>query len=105
MKEGLGMPKAILIAAMTVFSAVSLLTAEFAVAETAAPAVAGPTGPTDNIAGGKPIRVRLPRLSRVEYGHNGPTILMESYCSAFNIGTVVSRRLEPRMAAHRLILM
>ena len=50
------MPKAILIAAMAVFSAVSLLTAGFAVAETAAPAVAGPTGPTDNIAGGKPMK-------------------------------------------------
>ena len=45
------MPKAILIAAMTVFSALSLLTAGFAVADPAAPAVAGPTGPSDNIAG------------------------------------------------------
>jgi len=56
MKEGLGMPKAILIAAMAVFSAVGLLTAEFAVAERAEPAAPGPAGPTDNITGGKPMK-------------------------------------------------
>jgi len=50
------MPKAILIAAMAVFSAVGLLTADFAVADPAAPPAAGPTGPTDNIAGGKPMK-------------------------------------------------
>jgi hypothetical protein len=56
MKEGLGMPKAILIAAMTVFSAVSLLTTQFAIADPAAPPEAGPAGPSDNIAGGKPMK-------------------------------------------------
>ena len=56
MKEGLGMPKAILIAAMTVFSAMSLLTTQFAIADPAAPPEAGPTGPTDNITGGKPMK-------------------------------------------------
>jgi hypothetical protein len=52
MKEGLGMPKAILIAAVTVFSVFSLLTAEFAVSADA-PAAGGPV---DNIAGGKPMK-------------------------------------------------
>jgi hypothetical protein len=51
MKEGLGMPKAILIAAAAVFS-LGMLTAEFAVSADASSV----TGPTDNIAGGKPMK-------------------------------------------------
>ena len=47
------MPKVILIAAVAVFSVLGLLTAEFAVADSAAPAAAGPT---DNIVGGKPMK-------------------------------------------------
>jgi hypothetical protein len=52
MKEGLGMPKVILIAAVTVFSVLGFLTAEFAVAAD----VPGVGGPTDNIVGGKPMK-------------------------------------------------
>jgi len=52
MKEGLGMPKAILIAVVTAFSVFSMLTVEFAVA---ADAPAG-AGPVDNIVGGKPMK-------------------------------------------------
>ncbi|TMQ31405.1 MAG: hypothetical protein E6K65_01640, partial [Nitrospirae bacterium] len=47
------MPKVILIAAVAVFSVLGLLTAEFAVADPAVPAAAGPT---DNIVGGKPMK-------------------------------------------------
>jgi hypothetical protein len=49
------MPRVILIAAITVFSSLGLLTAEFAVAEHPE-AASGPSGPTDNIAGGKPMK-------------------------------------------------
>src|SRR5438105_15353321 len=52
MKEGLGMPRVILIAAATVIFVLSMLTAEFAVAAD----VSGVTGPTDNIVGGKPMK-------------------------------------------------
>ncbi len=47
------MPRVILIAAMTVFSVLGMLTAEFAVAADVASTGAGPT---DNIAGGKPMK-------------------------------------------------
>ena len=55
MKEGLGMPRVILIAAITFFSLLGLLTAQFAVAERPE-AASGLAGPTDNIAGGKPMK-------------------------------------------------
>jgi hypothetical protein len=55
-KEGLGMPRVILIAAVTAFSVLGLLTAEFAIAERAEPGAAGVAGPTDNIVGGKPMK-------------------------------------------------
>jgi hypothetical protein len=53
MKEGLGMKRVVLIAAVAVLSGIGLLTAEFAVA---ADAPGGPSGPTDNIVGGKPMK-------------------------------------------------
>ena len=51
MKEGFGMKRVVLLAAVAVFSVLGLLTAEFAAA---ADAPAGPTGPADQIVGGKP---------------------------------------------------
>ncbi|NOS83347.1 MAG: hypothetical protein E8D46_08770 [Nitrospira sp.] len=56
MKEGLGMPKAILIAAGIVCFGFGLLAVQFAGAETSPPPSAGPGGATDNIAGGKPMK-------------------------------------------------
>ena len=53
MKEGLGMPRVVLIAAVTAFSVLGMLTAEFAVA---ADVEGTGHGPTDNIAGGKPMK-------------------------------------------------
>jgi hypothetical protein len=53
MKEGLGMKRVVLIAAVAVLAGIGFLTAEFAVA---ADAPAGPTGPTDNVVGGKPMK-------------------------------------------------
>ena len=53
MKEGLGMKRVVLLAAVAVFSVLGLLTAEFAAA---ADAPGGPTGPTDSIVGGKPLK-------------------------------------------------
>jgi len=50
MKEGFGMKRVVLLAAVAVFSVLGLVTAEFAAA---ADAPAGPTGPADQIAGGK----------------------------------------------------
>src|SRR5574341_1375388 len=52
MKEGLGMKRVVLLAAVAVFSVLGLLTAEFAVAADA-PAAAGPA---DQIVGGKPLK-------------------------------------------------
>ena len=46
------MPRVILIAAVTAFSVLGMLTAEFAVADDAH----GVAGPTDNIVGGKPMK-------------------------------------------------
>jgi hypothetical protein len=52
MEEGLGMPKAILIAVVAAFTVFGMLTTEFAIAADA------PTGagPVDNIVGGKPMK-------------------------------------------------
>jgi Flp pilus assembly protein CpaB len=50
-KEGLGMPRVILIAAVTAFSVLGLLSAEFAIAERAEAGASGVAGPTDNIVG------------------------------------------------------
>ncbi|MFI5247682.1 MAG: hypothetical protein ACHQWV_03920, partial [Nitrospirales bacterium] len=47
------MKRLVLIAAIAVLSGVGLLMAEFAVAADAAP---GPSGPTDNVVGGKPMQ-------------------------------------------------
>ena len=44
------MKRVVLIAAVAVVAGLGLLTAEFAVAADAAP---GPSGPTDNVVGGK----------------------------------------------------
>jgi hypothetical protein len=52
MKEGFGMKRVVLLAAVAVFSVLGLLTAEFAVAADA-PAAAGPA---DQIVGGKPLK-------------------------------------------------
>src|SRR5262247_3778927 len=52
MKEELGMPKVILIAAVFAFSMLLMLPATFAVAAD----VPGVAGPTDNIVGGKPMK-------------------------------------------------
>jgi hypothetical protein len=56
MKEGLGMPKVILIAAAIMFFAFGTLTTEFAIADPPPPPASGPGGPTDNIVGGKPMK-------------------------------------------------
>src|SRR4029450_442791 len=53
MKEGFGMKRVVLLAAVAVFSVLGLLTADFAAA---ADAPAGPTGPADIIVGGKPLK-------------------------------------------------
>ena len=47
------MKRVVLIAAVAVLAGIGFLTAEFAVA---ADAPAGPTGPTDNVVGGKPMK-------------------------------------------------
>src|SRR6476660_6381948 len=53
MKEGFGMKRVVLLAAVAVFSVLGLLTAEVVAA---ADAPAGPTGPADIIVGGKPLK-------------------------------------------------
>jgi hypothetical protein len=52
MKEGLGMKRVVLLAAVAVCSVLGLLTADF-VAAADAP---GPSGPADQIVGGKPLK-------------------------------------------------
>jgi len=52
LKEGFGMKKVVLLAAVAVFSVLGLLTAEFAVAADAPAA----SGPADQIVGGKPLK-------------------------------------------------
>jgi hypothetical protein len=53
MKEGLGMKRVLLLAGVAVCSVLGLLTAEFAAA---ADAPGGPSGPADQIVGGKPLK-------------------------------------------------
>jgi hypothetical protein len=53
MKEGFGMKRVVLLAAVAVFSVLGLVTAEFAAA---ADAPGGPTGPSDIVVGGKPLK-------------------------------------------------
>jgi hypothetical protein len=52
MKEGFGMKRVVLLAAVAVFSVLGLLTAEFAVAADAP----GPTGPGEKTVGGGPMK-------------------------------------------------
>ena len=47
------MKRVVLLAAVAVVAVLGLLTAEFAVAADAAP---GPSGPTDSVVGGKPMK-------------------------------------------------
>jgi len=53
MKEGFGMKRVVLLAAVAVCSVLGLLTADFVAA---ADAPGGPSGPADQIVGGKPLK-------------------------------------------------
>src|SRR6187551_2112012 len=91
MKEGFGMKRVVLLAAVAVFSVLGLVTAEFAAA---ADAPAGPTGPADQMLGESSrtrVMRRRPRHSRVVCGHNGPIIQTANSSSASNTGTPVNR--------------